>query len=117
MQYDPEGKKNRNLYYHFADEHTPDKLIADIKKGEADEVSFEVSNDYKYLLLSDSQSLCAANIESLEGEIVFKQIFKISGDVTYVSRSLQKPIYIHRIQLALITNKTIKADVLVLEEC
>lgn len=85
FQYDPEGIKNRNLYYHFVNEQKPDRLIANIRKEDAEEVSFEVSNDYKYLILVDSQALSAANIESLEGDIEFIPIFKITDNVTYVS--------------------------------
>lgn len=90
MQYDPDGKKNRNLYYHFVDAQwlRLDKLIANIPKAETYDVSFEVSNDYKYLILYDSKALYAANIESLEEDVQFKLIFKISQNITYVSTSV-----------------------------
>lgn len=74
-------------------EPKPDKLIAKIRKEDADEVSFKVSNDYKYLILCDSQALSAANIESLDCEIEFKPIFKITDNVTYVSELLLDLIY------------------------
>lgn len=85
MQYDPGGKKRRNLYYHFVDEHRPDKLIAKIRKSEAHALSFEVSSDYKYLILRDNRRISIANIESLEGNIKFKSIFEIFQDASYVS--------------------------------
>lgn len=85
FQYDPTGEGKRNLYYHYLDDSKPDKLIAQIQKAEAFEISFEISYDHKYLILSDSQALYAANIESLEEEIQFKVIFKITENITYVS--------------------------------
>lgn len=60
-------------------------MIAQIQKAEAYEISFEISYDHKYLILSDSQALYAANIESLDEEIQFKVIFKLTENVTYVS--------------------------------
>lgn len=62
-----------------------DKLIANIRKLEAHSVSFKVTNDYNYLILSDSRTVSIANIKSLAGEIRFDLIFKISRDITYVS--------------------------------
>lgn len=62
-----------------------DKLIANIPKSETYDVSFEVSNDYKYLILYGNKALYAANIESLEEDVLFKLIFKISHDISYVS--------------------------------
>lgn len=85
FQYDPNGDGNQNLYYHFIDEHKADILIAKIQKSEADELSFRISNDHRYLILFDSQAVYAANIESLTEEIEFKVIFKITGNITYVS--------------------------------
>lgn len=86
IQYDPNRDRNRNLYYHYLDEQKPDKFIAKIPKAEADEISFKISNDHRYLILCDSQALHAANVESLEQEIQFKVIFKITENITYVSR-------------------------------
>lgn len=86
VQYDPNRDRNRNLYYHYLDDQKPDKFIAKIPKAEADEISFKISNDHRYLILCDSQALYAANVESLEQEIQFKVIFKITENVTYVSR-------------------------------
>lgn len=88
MQHDPEGKKNRHLYYHFVDEHKPDKLIAKIRKEDDDIMSFKVSNDYKTLILVDSHALSTANIESLDEEITFKRIFKINENISYVSKMI-----------------------------
>lgn len=84
-QYDPEGKKRRNLYYHFIDEHKPDKLIAKIRKADAHAVSFRVSNDFNYLLLRGSRTLSIANIKCFEREVKFDLIFKMSEDFIYVS--------------------------------
>lgn len=86
LQYDPKGNGNRNLYYHFLDEHKPDKFIAMIPKAESYEISFQISNDHRYLILFDSHAMYAANVESLEEEIEFKVIFKISGNIMYVSK-------------------------------
>lgn len=86
MQYDPEGKKKRNLYYHYINEEKPDKLIAKIRKVDAGTVSFKVSYDYKYLIVRNSRMICVANIKSLEMEIKLDIIFKFSQDMTYVSR-------------------------------
>lgn len=86
MQYDPEGKKKRNLYYHYINEEKPDKLIAKIRKVDAATVSFKVSYDYKYLIVRNNRMICVANIKSLEMEIKLDIIFKFSQDMTYVSR-------------------------------
>lgn len=89
MQYDPKGDGNENIYYHFLDEHKPDKLIAKIQESEADEISFRTSNDHRYLILFDSQAVYAANVESLEEEIEFKMIFKLTGNIMYVSITIE----------------------------
>lgn len=86
FQYDPEGRKRRHLYYHYIDEHKRDKLIAKIRKTETHKISFKVSNDFKYLILSGSQMLCIANIDNLEEQIKFKLIFKIFPEKYYVSK-------------------------------
>lgn len=87
LQYDPEGRKKRNLYYHYVnDEQKPDKLIAKIRKAEAHAVSFKVSDDYKYLILCGSRMLSIANIESLQERIKFKIVFDIFKDNFYVSK-------------------------------
>ncbi|XP_031634996.1 uncharacterized protein LOC116348227 [Contarinia nasturtii] len=83
IYYDPQGRKKRNLHYHYLDENKRDKLIAKIRKSEAHTVSFEVSNDYKYLILCGSRMLSIANIESLADKINFKIIFDIFGGATY----------------------------------
>lgn len=85
FQYDPEGKKKRHLYYHYLEKEKPDKLIAKIRKVDANTVSFIVSSDYKHLILSDSRKLSIANISSLDRDIKFDLIFKFSPDITYVS--------------------------------
>lgn len=85
FQYDPEGKKKRNLYYHYVDEDKPDKLISKIRKVDANAVSINVSHDYKYLILRGSRMLSVASIKSLDRDIKFDLIFKFSPDVTYVS--------------------------------
>lgn len=85
MQYDPEGRKKRNLYYHYIDEDKPDKLIAKIKKVDANTVSYKVSHDYKYLILRGSRMLSVASIKSLDREIKFDLIFKFSPDIIYVN--------------------------------
>lgn len=85
FQYDPDGRKKRNLYYHYIDQNRPDKLISKVKKGDANTVSFRVSQDYKYLILRDSRTLSVASIKSLDQEIKFDVIFKLSPDTTYVS--------------------------------
>ena len=85
LQYDPRGDGDPNLYYHFLDEHKPDILITKIQESEVDEISFKISNDHRYLILFDSQAVYAANVESLTEEIEFKMIFKITGNITYVS--------------------------------
>lgn len=84
-QYDPKGKKRRNLFYHYLDEHKHDKLIAIIRKAEAHTLSFEVSSDYKYVILRGSRMISIANIESLEEKIKFNIIFEIFKDALYVS--------------------------------
>lgn len=86
FQYDPEGREKRNLFYHYVNECMQDKLIAKIRKAEAHTVSFKVSNDDNYLILSDSRMLSIANIKSLAGEIRFDLIFKMSRDISYVSK-------------------------------
>lgn len=86
FQYDPEGRKKRHLYYHFLDENKPDKLILRIRKADANAISFKVSGDYKYLILRSSQMLRIANISSMEREIRFEVLFKMSKDVIYVSK-------------------------------
>lgn len=88
IQYDPEGRKRRNLHYHYLDEHKHDKLIARIRKAEAHTVSFEVSNDYKYLILRGSRMLSIANIESLQENIKFKIVFEIFKGGLYVSNRI-----------------------------
>lgn len=85
LQYDPAGKKNQNIYYHFVDENRPDKLIAKIRKADTHAVSFKVTNDYQYLVLRGSQKLSIANIKHLDREIRFDWILKMSQDITYVS--------------------------------
>lgn len=85
LQYDPTGKRNQNLYYHFVDDNKPDILIAKIRKADTNTVSFKVSNDYEYLVLRSSQKLSIANIKYLEREITFNWILKMSQDITYVS--------------------------------
>lgn len=85
MQYDPGGKKRRNVYFHFINEDRPDKLIAKIRKSDANTLSFRVSNDYKYLILRDNRRVSIANIESLEGNVKFKVVFEIFQDAIYVS--------------------------------
>lgn len=85
FQYDPKGDGNQNLYYHFLDKHKPDKLIAKIQTEEADELSFQISNDHRYLILFDSQAVYAANVESLTEGIQFLVIFKLTGNISYVS--------------------------------
>ncbi|XP_055322565.1 uncharacterized protein LOC129578284 [Sitodiplosis mosellana] len=83
IYYDPEGRKKRDLYYHHLDADKPDKLIARIRKADANMVSFKVSCDYKYLILRGSRTLSISNIESLKMEITFENIFKCSQDITY----------------------------------
>lgn len=85
LQYDPEGKKKRHLYYHYLDEKKPDKLITKIRKVDANTLSFKVSHDYKFLILLGSRWLSIASIKSLEREIKFDLIFKFSQDIIYVS--------------------------------
>lgn len=60
-------------------------MISKIKKCDANTVSFRVSNDYKYLILRSSRTLSVASIKSLDREIKFDLIFKLSQDITYVS--------------------------------
>lgn len=84
IQYDPERRKRRHLYYHYLDKDKPDKLIAKIRKSEAYELSFKISCDYKYLILRGSRMLCIANVENLMEDIKFKMIFEIQ-DASYVS--------------------------------
>lgn len=67
------------------DANKSDKLIATIRKADANIVSYRVSCDYKFLILRASRMLCVANIEALENEIEFENIFKCSQDITYVS--------------------------------
>lgn len=62
-----------------------DILIAKIPRVEFYRVSFQVSDDYKYLILCDTQVVSVANIESISESIVFKPIFKLSQDIFYVS--------------------------------
>lgn len=88
IQYDPEGKKKRHLYYHHVDEDKPDKLISKIRKVDANTLLFKVSHDYKYLILRGSRMLSVASIKSLERDIKFDLIFKFSQDITYVSSNI-----------------------------
>lgn len=67
------------------DEEKSDKLIARLRKGDAGKVSFSVSNDYKYLILSGIRMVCIANIENLDQKLKFKLIFEKSQNVVYVS--------------------------------
>lgn len=67
------------------DAQKPDKLIAKIQRVEAHLVSFQVSNDYKYLILRDNRMLYIANIESMDEKIKFKPIFEMFRSETYVS--------------------------------
>ncbi|XP_031638770.1 prolyl endopeptidase-like [Contarinia nasturtii] len=81
--YDPDESNCPCLYYHFIDEHIHDIFIAKIPRGEFHKVSFEVSNDKKYLILCNNQAVFIANIESLCETIELKPIFKLSPDVFY----------------------------------
>lgn len=92
IQYDPERRKKRHLYYHYLDKNKPDKLIAKIRKAEAYDLSFKVSCDYKYLILCGSRILCIANIENLMEDIKFKMIFEIQ-DASYVSNQYALSMY------------------------
>lgn len=85
LQYDPRGGDNRSIFYHYLDNRKRDIFIAAIKKAETHTSSFQISTDYKYLILRESQLLSIANIESLDVKIQFKLIFRIFPDVTYVS--------------------------------
>lgn len=67
------------------DEEKSDKLIARLRKGDAGKVSFSVSNDYKYLILSGIRMVCIANIENLDQKLKFKLIFEKSQNAAYVS--------------------------------
>lgn len=94
MQYDPEGRKKRHLYYHYLDEKKTDKLITKIRKVDANTMSFKVSHDYKFLILRGSRWLSIASIKSLEREIKFDLLFKFSQDITYVSVLYQENRFI-----------------------
>lgn len=85
MQYDSDGDGARHLYYHFVDKHAPDILISQIPKSEANDLSFEVSGDYKYLILCNSRVISVANIERIDTNMTFKVIFSIVRDAFYVS--------------------------------
>lgn len=93
VQYDPEGRKKRHLYYHYLDGDKPDKLILKIKKADANTTSFKLSHDYKYLILRGSRMVSVANIKSLDREIRFDLIFKFSADITYVSEATNSNLY------------------------
>lgn len=60
-------------------------FIAAIKKTETHTSSFQISDDYKYLILRESLMVSIANIESLDEKIELKLILRISPSVTYVS--------------------------------
>lgn len=87
LQYDPEAKNCPNLFYHFIDEQVPDILIAKIHKNDIHRATFHVSDDYKYLILCDSQMVSIAAIDSINKRIRFKSIFTVSQDTFYVNIS------------------------------
>lgn len=84
-QYDPRGGDNRSIFYHYLDQQKRDKFIVSIRKAETHTSSFQISADYKYLILRESVVVSIANIESLDKKIEFKLIFRIFPEVTYVS--------------------------------
>lgn len=59
--------------------------IRDSSFSETHTSSFQISGDYKYLILCQSRMVSIANIESLDVKIEFELIFQIFPDVTYVS--------------------------------
>lgn len=85
LQYDPEAKNCPNLFYHFIDEQVPDILIAKIHKHDIHRASFHVSDDYRYLILCDSQFVSIAAIDSINKRIRFKSIVTVSQDTFYVN--------------------------------
>lgn len=85
MQYDPEKGERRDLYYHYLDANKSDQLIAKIPNSEAHKLSFQLSYDYKYIILHDSRMLSIANIETLDENRKFKLIFGIVPNASYVS--------------------------------
>lgn len=85
LQYDPRGGDNRSIFYHYLDKRKRDIFITSIKKAETHTSSFQMSNDYKYLILRESRVLSIANVESLDKKIQFRLVFRIFPDVTYVS--------------------------------
>lgn len=87
FQYDPRGGDNRSIFYHYLDKRKRDVFVAAIKKAETHTSSFQISNDYKYLILRESKLVSIANVESFDAKIQFKLIFRIFPDVTYVSSS------------------------------
>lgn len=87
LQYDQNGRSCPSLHYHFIDEHVADIFIANIQRAEFHRIYFHVSDDYKYLILCDTQVVSIANIETISEAIKFKPIFKLSQDVFYVSEN------------------------------
>lgn len=85
LQYDPRGGDNRSLFYHHLDKRKRDIFITAIKKIETHIMSFQMSNDHKYLILRESRVVSIANIESLDVKIQFRLILRIFPDVTYVN--------------------------------
>ncbi len=60
-------------------------FIVKIRRAETHTSSFDLSSDYKYLILRESLVVSIANVESLDKKIDLKLIFRIFPEVTYVS--------------------------------
>lgn len=92
LQYDPVGGNNPNLYYHFIDGKMSDIFIAKIPRFEIHRATFHVSDDYRYLILCDTQMVSIATIELSNKRLRFKPIFNLQQDVFYVSlASINRP--------------------------
>lgn len=82
---DPKGGDNRKIFYHYLDHRKRDVHITNITTAETHTSSFELSGDYKYLILFESKAVSIANVESLDVKIEFKLVLLICPDVTYAS--------------------------------
>lgn len=87
------------------DEEKSDKLIARLRKGDAGKVSFSVSNDYKYLILSGIRMVCIANIENLDQKLKFKLIFEKSQNAVYVSAANNVLLFLRNFLISRVCRK------------
>ncbi|KAJ6630497.1 Prolyl endopeptidase, partial [Pseudolycoriella hygida] len=83
VYYDPREGDKRSPFYHHLDHRKRDIFMMAIKRNETHATHFQLSTNYEYLILRQSQTLSVANVVSLVEKVEFKLIFKILPDVTY----------------------------------